>query len=252
MTIEIGEEFADALRGMLVERVQSSNSPCRRAWWPRTAGPRVALAAGAIAAGGGVAAATGVLPGTPGSTVTTQLSNAVTVVGIGTETIRLGTAPQGANAIGLAFTCLTPGHFTFADGSSESCSEADLQDQAEATTTLPLAVGQDRTAITAAPGERWQAKLFYASTTQLPYRTNADGQTYGTDGGTPSGPLDEPDLVAVQATNGKIGYAYTSQLNGPMPTSPAQAVAESRRPARTIPVYESDGKTQIGEFRVGN
>ncbi len=58
--------------------------------------------------------------------------------------------------------------------------------------------------------------------------------------------------MAVQATNGKVGYAYANQLNGPTPTRPAQAVAENNQPARMIPVYESDGKTQIGQFKVGN
>jgi hypothetical protein len=51
---------------------------------------------------------------------------------------------------------------------------------------------------------------------------------------------------------GRIGCAYATQLNGPTPISPAQAVAENNRPVRTIPVYESDGRTQIGQSKVGN
>jgi hypothetical protein len=250
MSIEIDEEFATALRGMLVEHVRSSHTR-RRFGWPTTIGLRVVLAAAVLAVGGGVAAGTGVLS-LPGSTVTTQLATAVTVTGAGTETISLGTQPRGANAISMTFTCLTPGTFTFADGSSEECSGPDMNHQPQSTGTLPLAVGQDTTVITAGPRERWQATVFYASTTRTPYKTNADGQTYGTDGGAPSGPVDEPDLVAVQATNGQVGYAYANQLNVPTPTSPAQAVAQDNQPARIIPVYESDGKTQIGQFKVGN
>lgn len=205
---------------------------------------------GALAVGGGAAAATIVLS-LPGGTVVTQLAPARTVTGDGTETISLGSPPQGTNSISLTFSCLTSGNFVFADGSSEDCSQADVQQSTELSEMLPLAVGQNSTVITAGPGERWRATVFYASATRTPYKTNASGQTYGTDGGAPGGPLNEPDLVAVQATNGRIGYAYATQLNGPTPTSPAQAIAQDNQPARMIPVYESDGKTQIGEFKVG-
>ena len=249
MSVEINEGFADALRGLLVEHVQSSP---RRAWRSKSIAIKIAVAGVVIAAGGGAAAATGVLT-LPGATVTTQLATAVTVTGNGTQTISLGTPPQGANAIYLTFTCLTAGTFVFADGSNETCSQADLPHPAQAITTLPIALGQDTTVITAAPGQRWRATAFYAATARTPYKTNADGQTYGTDGGAPGGSeVHEPDLVAVIATNGQQGYVYATQLNGPTPTSPAQAVAQNNQQARIIPVYESDGKTQIGQFKVGN
>lgn len=247
MSVGIDEQFADALRGMLEEHVQSSS---RRPWRPKSIAIKVAVAGVVIAAGGGAAAATGVLT-LPGATVTTQLATAVTVIGSGTQTISLGTPPQGANAIDLTFTCLTPGTFVFADGSSETCSQTDLAHPAQATETLPIALGADGTSITAAPGERWRATVFYAATARTAYKTNADGQTYGTAGGAPGGPVNEPDLVAVIASNGRQGYVYATQLNGPTPTSPAEAVAESNQAARIIPVYESDGKTKIGQFKVG-
>lgn len=251
MSVEINEEFAAALRAMLVQEAQAGRARPRLLKWPRTVGLRVLLAGVVVTAGGGAAAATGVFS-LPASTVTTQLATAVTVTGSGTEAINLGPQPQGANAISLTFSCLTPGWFVFADGSSEKCSARDLQHPTTSTATLPLAVGQVTTVITAGPGERWRATAFYASTTRLPYSTNASGQTYGVDGGQAGSPVHEPDLVAVQATNGKLGYVYASQLDGPTPTSPAQAVAENNQPARTIPVYESDGKTMIGQFKVGN
>lgn len=251
MSVEINEEFVVALREMLIEHVQASGRRRRLFRRPRTVALKVLIAGAVIAVGGGAAAATGVFS-LPGSTVTTQLATAVTVTGSGTQTISLGPQLKGANAISLTFTCLTAGRFIFADGSSEACSTADLQHPATSTGTLPLAVGQDTTVITAGAGERWQATVFYASTARIPYSTNASGQTYGADGGQGGSPLHEPDLVAVQATNGKLGYAYASQLNGPTPTSPAQAIAENSQRSRTIPVYESDGRTQIGQFKVGN
>jgi hypothetical protein len=81
------------------------------------------------------------------------------------------------------------------------------------------------------------------------YPTNAAGQTYGGDK-----PLVEaPDLVKVLATNGKVGYVLQADLNGPMPKTPEEAVASNEASLRgyTIPVYESDGTTQIGVFQVG-
>lgn len=53
------------------------------------------------------------------------------------------------------------------------------------------------------------------------------------------------------ATNGKSGYAYFTDLNLPLPTSPAEAQTqqeENRGKRRVIPVYTSDGTTVIGQF----
>jgi hypothetical protein len=60
-----------------------------------------------------------------------------------------------------------------------------------------------------------------------------------------------PDLIAVMATNGQTGYAYARDLNGgPMPTSPEDAAKNfsTPRPQREVPVFLSDGETQIGVF----
>ncbi|MHB9004315.1 MAG: hypothetical protein ACYC6C_09685 [Coriobacteriia bacterium] len=80
--------------------------------------------------------------------------------------------------------------------------------------------------------------------------TNASGQTYGTPTGTPYD-YREPDLIKVCATNGKIGYSVRVDLEGPTPASPEEALwlqAEQAGKGRVIPVYESDGVTQIGVF----
>lgn len=68
-------------------------------------------------------------------------------------------------------------------------------------------------------------------------------------------PENEPDLIAVVATNGKIGYANRTDLTPQHAANPAEAVAMTMA-ARAgtghvrgpIPVYESDGRTVIGEF----
>ncbi len=59
-----------------------------------------------------------------------------------------------------------------------------------------------------------------------------------------------PDLVAAIATNGRTGYINSTMLNKEMPTKPAKAAATGRTQAPpTIPVYDRDGVTVIGEFQ---
>ena len=83
------------------------------------------------------------------------------------------------------------------------------------------------------------------------YPMNASGLTFGA-----HQPLvEEPDLMAVMATNGRVGYCYRTELMGSQqePRTPEEAVAgnEATLRGRMIPVYESDGTTQIGVFQVG-
>ncbi|MDZ4179657.1 MAG: hypothetical protein U1E29_10555 [Coriobacteriia bacterium] len=79
---------------------------------------------------------------------------------------------------------------------------------------------------------------------------NAKGLTYGSSMYALS-PEDEPDLIEVLATNGKVGYALRTDLEGPTPATPEQAaVQQSTRDAapRVVPVYDLDGVTEIGVF----
>ncbi len=81
---------------------------------------------------------------------------------------------------------------------------------------------------------------------------NAHGLTYGS-GMDAKSPQDEPDLIEVLATNGKVGYSLRSDLEGPDPTSPQEALAQQVRQAgkdQVIPVYKADGTTKIGVFIV--
>lgn len=88
--------------------------------------------------------------------------------------------------------------------------------------------------------------------------TNDRGQTYGTTGSAEG----EPDLIAVEATNGELGYVYREELDEATGetaardfTSPQDALEwqeENRGKTHTLPVYLSDGTTQIGEFHVGS
>lgn len=81
---------------------------------------------------------------------------------------------------------------------------------------------------------------------------NARGLTYGSAADAKS-PQDEPDLIRATATNGKVGYVLKTDLDGPMPSSPEEALAQQAANAgktRVIPVYEADGTTMIGEFLI--
>ena len=86
------------------------------------------------------------------------------------------------------------------------------------------------------------------------YPVNVKGQTYGS--GVNATSTQGPDLIAVQATNGKSGYAYRTQLDPPLPTkllTPKQVDTQDARAAKgyTIPVYAVNGTAVIGKFMIG-
>lgn len=87
------------------------------------------------------------------------------------------------------------------------------------------------------------------------FPVNAAGETYGRSDGSVR-PEDEPDLILAQATNGKIGYVRKADLDGATGaevSNPSEAIEWERTKPRTaveIPVFESDGVTQIGWFEV--
>ena len=79
---------------------------------------------------------------------------------------------------------------------------------------------------------------------------NASGMTYGS-GLDAQSLQDEPDLIKVEATNGKVGYSLRTDLEAPDPSTPEEAVRLQAARAGTsqeIPVYLSDGITKVGVF----
>jgi len=81
------------------------------------------------------------------------------------------------------------------------------------------------------------------------YPVNQAGQTYGKFGDYGKG-LVGPDLVLAEATNGAIGYVLEADLQGPDHRTPEEALQwqSQQKMDRSIPVYEKDGTTIIGEF----
>lgn len=187
----------------------------------------------------------------PGSTTTIELAAPVTYTGSGTDTVDLGERPAEATAANVSVVCLTAGTIEYPDGASTSCeapaSAGDIADPRSANYGLvTLKPGQTSLEFRAKPGVSWKVVASYVRTETSEWGVNANGETYGVerDGKT-------PDLVGVYATNGKYGYCYSTALDGPMPTSPADALQQQKAnegTVRSIPVYESDGRTVIGEF----
>lgn len=187
----------------------------------------------------------------PGGTETTTYGTPVAATYTGTATVDLGERPDEATGARIELTCLSPGEFAWPDGSSGSCSATDLGEEHPAWGVVDLGPGVEEVTITATDGASWRVTTTYVSTRTTKWGVNAGGDTYGVENENGT-----PDLIGVTATNGRSGYAYSEDLEnagGPPPTSPEQAYArQSANAGKTfsVPVYESDGETRIGEFTI--
>ena len=239
MTVKMDDQFAAHLRAALVEHVEAT--PVRE----RRTRRHTALGAGIgiLILGGGVAYAAGIL-GLAGADVVTPLAASVTVTGEGTQTVELGIPPAGTTDIDLTLTCLTAGTFFTADGASLQCDRQDAG-TGQMGWQLPVQVGQHATVIRAGDAQRWRLTATYAQVSTSDWAVNANRQTYGVanDNGT-------PDLVAAIATNGKTGYVYAHDLQTTAPTALQSGTPPGQ--TRTIPVYTSDGHTEIGQYLISS
>ncbi|MGO3328541.1 hypothetical protein [Gordonia sp. (in: high G+C Gram-positive bacteria)] len=78
---------------------------------------------------------------------------------------------------------------------------------------------------------------------------NGSGQSFGS-GADAKSDQDGPDLIAAYATNGKLGYVKRQSLASPKATSPQQA-RSMNKDSRSIDVFQKDGKTVVGTFKIG-
>ena len=240
MSAGMTETFAAALRAELVEHVAAT--PVRKGFRRRRHYPLVALVVAAVA-GGGVAVATQLGTLLPGADKVTAIGTPVVTKAVGTKTIELGAPPAGANRIDLRFRCLTAGNFVFPDGAGVACTSAARSD---VTYHLALAPGEHTIKISVTPARAlWQLEASYVHSVGTSWGVNAKGQTYGV-----RNSHGTPDLLAVIATNGAVGYAYSDQLIVSQPKNPAQA-AHWHPVKKLIRVYQADGKTVIGQYSVG-
>ena len=250
--IRMGRVFSHAVREQLVAQVERPVRFRHRRLW---LGLGVVVGFGILAGGGAAVAAS--IWHLPGSPQVSSLTPPTHVTETGTATVVLGTAPADTNNVHLHLVCLSPGTFLFSDGAAVTCSASDVGTRS-AVTTYDMAAkpGQRSVTITATAGAHWTLTAGWTTKTITKWGTNSHGQTYGAQNSNGT-----PDLISVEATNGKIGYVFAKQLadaDGDTAsqhfTSPAQALAWQRThegKTTSIPVYESDGTTKIGVFTVG-
>lgn len=79
---------------------------------------------------------------------------------------------------------------------------------------------------------------------------NESGETYGSGDLTPY--ERKPDLIKAMGMDGTIGYIRRAEADGPMPNTPEEALAIQAKQTnpRYINLYESNGKTIIGKFKI--
>ncbi len=202
--------------------------------------------------GAPVPAPPGVTPGAP----IVSLLDAPTTQTVAAETaIPLEPRPAAATHARVTVAPLMVGSLSFGTDAGGNNPSASWGDGSRLTPTwfdFPLNDSVDILYLRPAGGFTGTVTIQYVNYVPTLLGVNPHGQTYGVSGSADQG---EPDLVAVTATNGKDGYAYATDLQGgPMPTSPADALAQqeaNQGRTHTIPVYESDGTTVIGEFTIG-
>jgi hypothetical protein len=247
----MSDRFAHTFRATLVDHVARHGRPRRHR--------RTLLGTGAALAvvlGGTVAAAASGLLTLPGGTETTHLGATRTGTFTGTDDLELGERPADATGVAVSFTCLAPGQFTFDDGAAVTCTTTD--DSTHPTTyLLPLnSIQDDAVSVTTSPDAAWTMTAGYVSETTTQWAVNESGQSYGV--------INEhgvPDLIAVIATNGRQGYVNREDLEDANGTTAAKDFRtpedalrwqeENEGAVHLIPVYEADGTTPVGEFRVG-
>ena len=89
------------------------------------------------------------------------------------------------------------------------------------------------------------------------FEINDNGETYGTYIDKGDGEWEEPDLMAVVGLNDVEGYVRKIDLydESNQPNNPEEAIAYTKKREkegpRIIPVYEKDGNTVIGKYRIG-
>lgn len=190
----------------------------------------------------------------PGETKVVDLSEPVSFTATGTRAVTLGPRPHGATAVNVSVVCLTAGRIVYPDGASMVCdgpaTESEIADPRSANYALiDLAPEQTSLRFDAKEDVGWKAVVNYVRTRTSDWGINANGETFGVQRDGKS-----PDLIATYTTDGKQGYVYSKDLDGPVPSSPADALAQQEAnegKTRSFPVYESDGETLLGEFISG-
>jgi hypothetical protein len=256
MTLPIFDpDRAAALREALIARV---DRPARRfRWWHGVAAFAVAgaLTGGTVSAtaatlfnrvdptppetseGSAIAAPPGVSPGAP---IISMLGEAMTRTVEGDAVVSL-TPPEGATHVRVSIICLTAGTTywgTDPGGNNPSieCTTDDVRDPASTGYSFPIEKG---TTLYTNADARVKSLLSIQFIAQIPtaWGVNAQGETYGV----PKAGVGEPDLILASGEDAfgqpVDGYVRAEDLQGEAP--------------RDIPLFTSDGTTQVGVFHLG-
>jgi hypothetical protein len=211
---------------------------------------QLALTIALIAAAGLSTAAAIVVNHFPGSTSVTPLGGLHSVTHTGTGALELGRAPAGATRVIVIVQCLNSegsisisslpqnagdmgdlGTFYCKDGGRVD-SHGIVHPWHMNDASLPAA-GKTSITITADPGTRWKVTGQYADSKTTPWGKNAKGQSFGQ-----CNVNGCPDLIGALGTNHKTGFVLLKQM-------------DALRGSGYIQVYESDGTTVIGRFKIG-
>lgn len=204
----------------------------------------------------------GLLPGAPivslvGGPTSTQVSSPTQIP---------LSPPSGATDIRVSVTCLTTGMTTwgFDPGGNNPATSCADGERGDGWMDFPLDTGKPLY-VSPQPGAEVIVTIQFLATVKTDWGVNAAGETYGV---TKAG-SGMPDLLAAYGTDGTLGYVRTLDLRSAgsdlAATSLEEALGQPRGGAEyqhgdsvdpqfadsgpSIPLYESDGVTVIGEFR---
>jgi len=289
MNAEFSEQRSAAIRAGLIAEVAAQQRQ-RPHWWRAVGLVTVGVLAGAgaasaaFAAGGGapiahpavtptatnsdgpIPAPPGVVPGTP---IISLLGSPRSLVVDHSSSMDISTGPEAATHVRVTVTCLTAGTTTFgtdAGGNNPSshCDEADLaRSPSLAWMDFEIPSSRGRLYFTTSPAAKAAVSVQFVNQVPTRFGVNANGETYGAISDTQG----QPDLVWMSGTDNTgqdiAGYGRSADLDAfspdhpGQPTSPAEAVRlQAERDQKypngwDVPLYKSDGETQIGTFHIG-
>lgn len=214
-----------------------------------------------------VTAPPGVQPGAP---IVSLLGTTNTRNILGASEIPLVDRPDAATHVRVTVTALTPGSVSWGtdpggNNPSAKVSQAGI-DAGLSVSGYDFPLDSTAPALFVDPSDGYTCIVTFQYVNYVPTHLarNAQGNTYGVEGG----PDGTPDLIFVSGTGSDgrpvEGYASAAELYATspdhpgLPSSPAEAlewqdeIGEKYPDGWDIPVYESDGTTQIGTFHIGN
>lgn len=270
-----------ALRTLLAEQVATAPPVRRRLpWW----GALAAFIGAGLVAGGAVSAAAAILrppsvaqpftigspaglkgvpapAGTaPGTPIVSLLGNGPAREVSGQSVLHLDHVPPGSTDVRVTVTCLSAGTIAWGPDPSgnnpgDACLTSDVEN-VSGSTFYDFALADANRVIYLDVTGRWVVSTQYLTKLETAWGVNSHGQTYGVE----KDGAGSPDLLAVEGTasdgNSVSGYALADQLQGPQPTSPADASGLAKKMRQQypngipVPVYKSDGTTRIGTFYI--